>query len=251
MDAPSLARMIARVAALALLFLACAPLHLATKAVTGTSPWPRRFLGAVAWLVGARVRVEGAPVGPHSLLIANHVSWLDILAVAGATGAAFVSKDNLGHGFIHWLADQNQTIYVRRGHIKGARNQALEIAQAIEGSKPIALFPEGTVGPGTHLLPFRSTLLEAANYASNDVAIRPVALDYGPIAPDIAWFEEPAKENVLRILGRKGTIPIIVKLLVPLEHDGNRKSIAADARRALEQALGFKSPEPSPIGGRQ
>ena len=64
--------------------------------------------------MGARVRVEGEAAGPHTLLIANHVSWLDIIALGGATGCAFVSKDQLGHGFIHWLADQNRTVYVRR-----------------------------------------------------------------------------------------------------------------------------------------
>src|SRR4030095_14866812 len=99
-----------RVAALALLFLACAPLHLIEKALTGRSGWPRRFLGVVGWIIGIRVRVEGAPVTGHTLLLANHLSWIDILVLAGTTGAAFVSKDNLGNGFIHWLADQNHTV---------------------------------------------------------------------------------------------------------------------------------------------
>ena len=240
-----------RVAALALLFLLAAPIHLVTKGVTGRSPWPRRFLRWAAWLIGVRIRVDGAPIGPHSLLIVNHVSWLDILAIGGSTGAAFVAKDNLGHGFIHWLADQNQTISVRRTHIKDARNQALEIAAALEGDKPVALFPEGTVGPGTQLLPFRSTLLEAANYAARDVVIRPVALDYGRHAADIAWYQEPGAHNIRRILGRKGALPIIVRLLDPLERSGDRKQLAAAARRAIAGALGFKSDEPSPIGGKQ
>ena len=236
-----------RVAGLAMLFLGCAPIHFVTKAVAGTSRWPQRFLSAAAWLIGARVRIEGAPISPHTLLIVNHVSWLDILAI-GSIGAMFVSKDNLGHGFFHWLADQNGTIYVRRTHIKGAKDQALAIAGALEGAAPVALFPEGTVGPGSHLLPFRSTLLEAANYAARDVVIRPVALDYGPLAAAIAWHEESAKSNVRRILGRRGTLPITVRLLDPLERRGDRKQLAAEARRAIARALGFKSDEPSPIG---
>ncbi|MEO7564968.1 MAG: lysophospholipid acyltransferase family protein [Sphingomicrobium sp.] len=235
-------------AALAVLFVVCAPIHLLTRAITGTSPWPRRFLGAAAWIVGARVRVEGAPVARHSLIIANHVSWLDILIVAGATGAAFVSKDSLGNGFVHWLADQNDTIYVRRGHMKGAKDQARDIAKALDGAKPVALFPEGTVGPGTELLPFRSTLLEAANYAAGDVVVRPVAIDYGPAATGIAWFGEPAMTNVRRVLGRRGTVPVMLRLLDPLAHGGGRKQLAAEARQAIEHALGFKSAEPSPIG---
>ncbi|MEO6199253.1 MAG: lysophospholipid acyltransferase family protein [Sphingomicrobium sp.] len=240
-----------RVAALALLFLICAPLHLLTRAVAGSSPWPRRFLGAAAWILGARVRTQGAPVARHSLIVANHVSWLDILIVAGATGAAFVSKDALGNGFVHWLADQNDTIYVRRGHMKGAMDQARDIAKALDGDKPVALFPEGTVGPGTALLPFRSTLLEAANYAAGDVTIRPVAIDYGQAAASIAWYGQTAKDNVRQILGRRGSLPVTLRLLDPLARGGDRKQLVAEARAAIERALGFKSAEPSPIGAGQ
>ena len=236
-----------RVTALALLFLACAPLHLIEKALTDRSSWPQRFLGMVGWIIGARVRVEGAPVQGHTLLLANHVSWIDILAIAGATGAAFVSKDDLGHGFIHWLADQNHTVYVKRTHIKGAKDQALSIAKKLEGNQPVALFPEGTVGPGDRLLPFRSTLLEAANYAAKDVVIRPVALDYGPDATAISWYEEPAKSNVRRILERTGSLPVTLRLLGPLPRGGDRKTLSAAARVAIADALGFPPDAPSPI----
>ena len=171
----------------------------------GPSRWPPRFLAAAAWIIGARVRVEGEPVRPHTLLIANHTSWLDILVLAAATRCTFVSKDQLGHGFIHWLADQNSTVYVRRSHRKGAKDQALAIARALEREQPVALFPEGTTGPGDQLLPFRSTLLESAVFASKDVEVRPVAIDYGAAATEVGWFNEPAKDNALRILGRKGT----------------------------------------------
>ncbi len=232
-----------------MLFLACAPLHLAAKLATGRSPWPRRFLAAAAWIVGARVRTVGQPAGPHSLLICNHTSWLDILVLGGSTGCAFVSKDALGHGFIHWLADQNSTVYVRRSHVKGAKDQAIAIAKALETDKPVALFPEGTTGPGTHLLPFRSTLLEAANYAARDVQIRPVAIDFGPAAAEVGWYQEPGVRNVLRILGGRGTLPITLRLLEPLDRRGGRKQLTERARNAIAAALGFKFSSQSPIAG--
>ena len=236
-----------RIAGLVGLFAVLAPLHIASKLLLGRSRWPRRFLTAAAWIAGARVRLSGAPIGRHSLLVSNHVSWLDILVTAGATGCAFVSKDQLGHPFIHWLADQNGTVYVKRSHVKGAKDQALAIAAALEGPKPVALFPEGTTGPGTHLLPFRPTLLEAANFAAEDVTIRPVALDYGGAAPEIGWWEESGKGNVLRLLGRKGSLPVTVHLLDPLDRTGDRKRLAAEAREAIAQTLRLTSPEHSPI----
>jgi 1-acyl-sn-glycerol-3-phosphate acyltransferase len=231
------------------LFAALAPIHLLTKAVVGRSPMPQRFLAAAARILGARVRLEGAPIRGHTLLVSNHVSWLDILVLGGATGCAFVSKDQLGHAFVHWLADQNATVYVKRNHVKGAKNQAIAIATALEGDKPVALFPEGTTGPGTQLLPFRSTLLEAANFAARDVAIRPVALDYGAASGEIGWWQEPGKENVLRLLARRGVLPVTVRFLPPLDRSGDRKQLAQQARQAIAETLGFKSDAHSPIGG--
>ena len=240
-----------RVAGLIGLFLVCAPIHIATKLLFGTSPWPPWFLAAAAWIVGARVRIDGAPIRKHSMLVCNHTSWLDILVMGGATDCAFVSKDELGHPLIHWLADQNATVYVKRSHVKGAKDQAIAIAQALESDKPVALFPEATTGPGTHLLPFRSTLLEAANFAAKDVEIRPVAIDYGLAMAEVGWWEESGRDNVLRLIGRRGSLAVTLHFLPPLDRAGDRKQLATKAREEIARTLGFKLPERSPIGGEE
>ena len=193
--------------------------------------------------------MHGGPVAKHSLLVSNHLSWLDILLLGGSVDSAFVSKDNLGHGLLHWLADQNDTVYVKRTHVKGAKDQAIALAAALEGEKPVTVFPESTTGPGTHLLPFRSTLLEAANYAAKDVQIRPVVIDYGDALPQIVWFEEPGMNNVMRVLNRRGTLPVRVHVLPPLDRKLDRKQLAHQAREAIAERLGFKSHDHSPIGG--
>lgn len=240
-----------RIAGLLLLFAACAPVHLATRMLLGRSRWPRRFLAAAAWICGARVGTVGTPAERHTLLLANHTSWLDIMILAGATGCVFVSKDDLGHGLLHWLADQNSTVYVKRSHVRGAKDQAVALAAALEGEKPVTVFPEATTGPGTHLLAFRSTLLEAANYAARDVAIRPVAVDYGAARAEVGWHEEAGMANVLRILGRRGSLPVTVRLLDPLDRASDRKQLAGAARAAIASALGFKLDAASPIGSRE
>ena len=238
-----------RIAGLLGLFAAIGPIHVVTKALLRRSTWPRRFLAAAARICGAQVRIDGEPLRPHSLLIANHTSWLDILILAGATDCAFVSKDNLGHGVLHWLADQNATVYVKRGHVKGAKDQAITIAKSLEGAKPVALFPEGTTGPGTYLLPFRSTLLEAANFAARDVEIRPVAIDYGAVRAEVGWHgDEPGMQNVLRLLGRRGRLAVRVHVLPPLDRSLDRKQLTQAAREVIAQTLGLTSPDHSPIG---
>jgi len=233
---------------LLLLFALIAPIHVATKLLFRRSGWPKRFLAASAWIIGARVRVAGWKPGEHALLIANHTSWLDILILGGSLGSTFVSKDELGHPLIHWLADQNHTVYVKRTHRKGAKDQAVLVAKALEGDQPVTIFPEGTTGPGTLLLPFRSTLLEAANFASRDVRIRPVAIDYGNARADVGWFHEPGADNVKRILGRRGTLPVTVTVLNALDGSLDRKQLTQLSREAIAETLGLTSPALSPIG---
>jgi 1-acyl-sn-glycerol-3-phosphate acyltransferase len=138
---------------------------------------------------------------------------------------------------IHWMADQNDTLYVRRHHRRGAPQQAQAIARKLRDPQPLALFPEGTTGPGTHLLPFRSTLLSAVTPLPKGVTVRPVAIDYGEAAPEIGWYNEPGKNNVLRILGRTRPIPVRVQILDPLPAMDDRKGLAQAARDAILAAL--------------
>jgi len=230
-----------RVAGLILLFLACLPPHLLSKWLLQRSLWPPRFLGAAAWIVGARVRVAGEPIRPHTLLICNHVSWLDILVLGGATGCAFVSKDSLGHSLVHWMADQNETLYIHRGRRSATADQANAIAGALERPQPLALFPEGTTGPGDHLLPFRSSLLAAVAPAPPRAQVRPVAIDYGPAAREVGWYHESGKDNVLRVLARRGTLPIIVHVLPALARSEDRKLLAHHAREHIATKLAASS----------
>ena len=181
--------------------------------------------------------MTGRPLEPRSLLVCNHTSWLDIPVVAAATGCAFVSKHELGHGVIHWLADQNATLYVRRDHRRGAPHQAEAIARKLRDPQPLALFPEGTTGPGTHLLAFRSTLFSAVAPPPPGVTVRPVAIDYGEAAADFGWHEEPGMQNLLRTLGRARATDVTVRLLDPLPPTGDRKALAEAARDAIAEAL--------------
>lgn len=227
-----------RLAGLALLFLACLPLHLVARAL-GRSPWPRRFLKGAAWICGADVRCQGAPATRGTLLVANHVSWLDIPVLAGATGCAFVSKAELrDHPFLRWIADQNRTIYVDRAERRAIHGQAALLTEGLKRDQPLALFPEGTVGDGGRLLPFKPSLLSAVAPPPEGVVIRPAAIDYGAVATRIGWGTgEPGKANFLRVLGRKGRFPVVVRLLGALPPDPDRKLLARAAHDAIAAAL--------------
>jgi len=228
-----------RIAGLVGLFLAYLPPHLISKHLLGRSAWPPKFLAAAGRIAGVRPRVEGAPLQPHTLIIANHTSWLDILILGGSIGAAFVSKAEVKRTtLIGWLADQNRTLYIERAERGDAHGQVRRIAEALDHPQPLAVFPEGTTSDGRHLLPFRSTLLDAVAPAPDGVAVRPVAIDFAEHVATVGWHSgESGKSNALRVLGHRGTIPVTVRLLERLPPCDDRKALARQARAALGSVL--------------
>lgn len=218
----------------------CLPLHLLWKLARRHSPWPRLFLALAARSVGARVRIVGTPLRRDVFFIANHVSWIDILALGGVTGCAFVSKDDVGRWpLVGWLAAQNNTILIERTNRRAVGNQIDAMRAAIADHQPVALFPEGTTGNGRELLPFKPTLLAVLLPPPRAIRIQPVMIDYGSANDDIAWHgEEGAGANAGRILSRPGNIVVTLHFLDPFdpgEHP-DRKTLAAQVRNRIEVA---------------
>ena len=77
----------------------CVFLYYLWRIVRLHNPWPRTFLGGIARLAGVDVRRTGTPVKRGAFLLANHVSWIDVPAIAGASGAAFVAHDAFQCGY--------------------------------------------------------------------------------------------------------------------------------------------------------
>lgn len=238
-------RLTLRVLAMAAALTVCLPLHYLWKLFGRPSPWPRRFLGLVARAAGMRVRVIGNPLERDVLFLANHLSWLDILVLAGASGTAFVSKAEVADvPVVGWLAGLNNTVFVARSERSAVRGQADALRGALASGQPVALFPEGTTDGGPEILPFRASLLAALFPPLPGVRVQPVALDYGAAAHDLAWVgEEPGLDNVKRVLSRRGTAEVILHFLAPVDPaDGDRKALAQAARDEIVEAL-------SPSGG--
>lgn len=242
-------RLVLRLSGLVAGLLVCLALHGLWRLLRCPSPWPRHFLACAGWCVGLRVRSSGRPLHAHILFVANHVSWLDILALGGTTGTAFVSRDDVAHWpIVGWLAGLNATLYVARHDRRAARRQATELRAALAGPQPVALFPEGTTEGGHEVLPFRASLFGALFPPLPAVRVQPVAIDYGPLGPDIAWVgEEPAGANAKRILMRRGTIPVTLHFLPPVDprQAGDRKTLSEQSRAEIVAALGAQSPSPA------
>ncbi len=230
-----------RVLLLVLLLLLLVPIHYVWRLLAFGSPWPKVFLGTAARICGARIKVFGTPLRRDVFYIANHVSWIDILAMGGASGTAFVSKAELGDvPLVGWLARINRTIFVKREDKLNVAGQINDLREALLDNWSVTVFPEGTTTDGQSLLPFKSSMLKVLEPPPQGVLVQPVHLDYGPVAEEIGWVGvETGTNNALRILTRPGTFRLVMTFMEPFcpaEFPG-RKTIAAESRRRIEEAL--------------
>ena len=230
-------RIAVRLTALVGLLLVCVPGYYLFRIVRLPNPWPRWFLGGVAMVSGVEVQTTGQRVRHGVFFISNHVSWLDVPALAGASGAAFVAHDGLAaFPVLKWLCEMNDTVFVARHDRASVADQVALVRAAIAETNALAVFPEGTTSDGTGLLPFKSSLLSALDPVPEGIAVQPVLLDYGAEAANIAWIgEEHGLDNFKRILARGRPLRLTVRFLPPLSGEAlhDRKTMAAAARAAI------------------
>jgi len=244
-------RLALRAAAILAGFLFCLPLHYLWKLVAARSIWPQIFLAYAARCCGLRVRVEGAPLRGNVLFAANHVTWLDIVALGGATPTVFVARDDVeGWPGVGWAARLNDTIFVVRQARREVREQADALRGALGAGRAVTLFPEGTTEGGHEVLPFRPSLFASLFPALPDIRVQPVAIDYGPASDGAAWVgDEGYGVNAKRILSRPGTIPVTLRFLAPIDphQAGDRKRLALQARDEIVAALGASAAGSDPL----
>ena len=136
--------------------------------------WSRQMLR----IMGVTLVVRGTPParGPV-LLVANHISWLDILVMDAAHPARFVSKADVKRWpVLGALITGAGTLYIERESRRDAMRVVHQMAAALLGDDTLAVFPEGTTGDGGELLPFHANLIQAA--ISAEAPALPVALQY-------------------------------------------------------------------------
>ena len=136
--------------------------------------WSREVLR----ILGVELVVQGeVPERGPALVVANHVSWLDILVMNAAQPARFVSKADVKRWpLLGSLITGAGTLYIERENRRDAMRVVHHVAERLQAQDLIAIFPEGTTGDGTALLPFHANLFQAAIAA--EAPVLPVALSY-------------------------------------------------------------------------
>lgn len=136
--------------------------------------WSQRVLR----LMGVALQSGGEPPAQGTVLVvANHISWLDILVLNAVRPARFVSKSDVKHWpLLGTLITGAGTLYIERESRRDAMRVVHHMAEALREGDVLAVFPEGTTGDGRELLPFHANVLQAPITAP--APVQPVALAY-------------------------------------------------------------------------
>jgi len=224
----------------------------------------RHWTADLLRILSIELRLAGAAAPHCALLVANHVSWLDVLVINSVCPATFVSKREVGAWpAIGVLLARAGTVMLRRGDARAARNAASAVAGLLGAGRTVAIFPEGTTSDGGGVLPFRPALFQAAVDARRGV--HPLSLSYhdarGERCTDAAFVGEM---NLLQSLRRIALAPRVEARLtiLPLQtvraapaqapRGFARRELAARCReRILEQLCGKQQPAAVPeLAGR-
>jgi 1-acyl-sn-glycerol-3-phosphate acyltransferase len=197
--------------------------------------WALEMLDCIA----IELVVKGTPpVAGPMLLAANHISWVDIVVLHATRHCRFVSKDEIGRWpLVSTLANAADTLYITRESRRDAMRVVHQMAQCLRDGDLLAIFPEGTTGDGSRLLPFHANLLQAA--ISADAPVLPVALQFADgltgaisfapcyVGDDTLW------QSLWRTLCA-GNVQAVVQFGTPeLAQGRDRRAWAADLRETI------------------
>lgn len=203
-----------------------------------TRRWSERFLrmAGIGWRVhGVLPDDEG-----NVLVVANHVSWLDIVVLNAVCPLRFVSKAEVARWPLAGaLVRGAGTLFLERTRRRDTHRMTASISEVLAQGEIVAVFPEGTTSAGDTVLPFNSSLLQAAVDAEATVA--PVALRYrdsgGAVAVAIAYTgEETFLSSFWRVCGMRG-VSVEVRALPRLAaRAADRRTLARAAEAAIRSA---------------
>lgn len=203
--------------------------------------WSRQLLA----MLGVRLRYQGAlrddATLPCGLIVANHISFLDIFVVNAIAPTAFVSKDEVRNWpLIGWLCKHTDTLFLERGSRSAAQRARENLVNHLRRGQRVALFPEGTTTCGDTVLPFHSALLQSAIDAGTTVT--PIVLRYraddGSHSTAPAYVDDISLLECLRSIADEKRLYAEVVALASLKTTTvDRRELSAHAHRLIAHIL--------------
>ncbi len=200
----------------------------------------RWWSGLLMRIFGFRVRRYGQSLRGAHLLVANHVSWIDIELVHSQRAVGFVAKAEISRWpLVGWLAKRGGTIYHERGSNASLNGVLDMMVGRLDAGQAVGVFPEGGTTAGDAVRTFHARIFQAAFEAQ--VPVQPVALRYGEggSAQTIVAFQrgENFLQNFLRLLGEPSRVAE-VHFLAPIQPgEEGRRRVAEEARERIVEAM--------------
>ncbi len=203
------------------------------------------WLHRSAEIIGIDIQVHGTPAQSPAFVVANHISWLDIIIISSVLPVSFLSKaEILNWPVIGTLAAKAGTLFIHRGSKNGAAEAVELVKVKLKAGHSVASFPEAKTTDGTSVKVFHARLFAAA--IDTETAVQPVALRYPPLAKQtsarinliVPYVEGPnLVQHAFRIMCAKRTIAEVT-LCNPVESkDQLRKELAQSARDMITQVV--------------
>jgi 1-acyl-sn-glycerol-3-phosphate acyltransferase len=192
--------------------------------------------------VGLTLHVTGTPRPGAKLIVANHISWLDILAIhAALPHARFVSKaDVLDWPLLGWLIRNAGTLFIERERKRDAVRVIHAVAEALQAGDSVAVFPEGTTGEGPELLPFHANLLQAA--VSTETPVQPVVLRFSDtsdaFSKSVVYIGDTTLlQSVWRVVSAQGLQAHVDVLPAVGSRHADRRALTQHLRELMAERL--------------
>jgi 1-acyl-sn-glycerol-3-phosphate acyltransferase len=200
--------------------------------------WAARTLA----LMGVRLEASGTPRPGAKLLVANHISWLDIVAMhAVCPEARFVSKADVKRWpLLGALVGAAGTLFIERERKRDALRVVHQMAEALQDGQTVAIFPEGTTSDGHTLLPFHANLLQAA--IASEAPVQPVALRYAdalaPVSQAVAYIGDISLvQSLWWVACAEGLVARVQVLPAESVRHADRRRLAEDLAAQIAAAL--------------
>ncbi|WP_018351132.1 lysophospholipid acyltransferase family protein [Longispora albida] len=191
-------------------------------------------LRRLARVLGVRVSLRGS-FGQGELIVANHMSWLDVVVLLAVSEAAPLAKSEVsGWPLVGRIARRIGTVFVDRGRPRALPDTVATLTWVLRAGRSVLVFPEGTTWCGAQMGPFRRAAFQAAIEAG--ARVRPVALRYGTRAASFVG-DDTLFASIGRITGMRH-VDVEVIVLPGLEPDRSRRRLASAAENAVRAELG-------------
>lgn len=214
----------------------------------GRADYVRRWSAHLLSILAIRLEVSGKPpgAGTTAMIVANHVSWLDIFAINAAHPVRFVAKSEIRRWPIFGpICEQGGTLFIERARRHHIAEINRKMAAALRQGDTFAVFPEGMITTGDMLLPFHASLLQPA--LTCEAMLYPVAIRYtradGSLCSEADYQGEKSMMDSLKLMVTQPKIIARLHFLPPLACSGkHRRELALEAARLIATSLGVPVP---------